>query len=157
MTIRCWPSGTFPPQQMNSRVTLNFIYFYSFLAVPAAYENSQARDWIWGAAETHVTAMGSARSLSHGATVGCPKFRISDVKWLLQNFYSFFFFSSAASLSYRNSQARGRIGAAAAGLCHSHSQARSELHLWPTPQLTTTPDPWPTECSQGLNLHPHGY
>ena len=33
------------------------------------------------------------------------------------------------------SQARGQIGAAAAGLHHSHSNAKSELHLQPTPQL----------------------
>ena len=31
----------------------------------------------------------------------------------------------------------GSIGATAACLCHSHSNAGSELHLWPTPQLTT--------------------
>ena len=34
-----------------------------------------------------------------------------------------------------NSQARGRIGAAAAGLHHSHSNTRSEPHLQSTPQL----------------------
>ena len=40
------------------------------------------------------------------------------------------------------SQARGLIGAIAAGLCHSHSRsnARSEPCLGPTPQLMTTPD-----------------
>ena len=41
------------------------------------------------------------------------------------------------------SQARGGIGAVAAGLHHSHSNARSELHLQPIPQLTTTLDPNP--------------
>ena len=55
------------------------------------------------------------------------------------------------------SQARGLIRAAAAGLHHSHSNTGSELCLWPTPQLTATPDPWPTEWGQGLNQHPHGY
>ena len=34
------------------------------------------------------------------------------------------------------SQARGQIGAAAPGLCHSHSNPRSEQPLRPTPQLT---------------------
>ena len=48
-------------------------------------------------------------------------------------------------MAYGGSQARGLIGATAAGLCHSHSHARSQLHLRPTPQLKTTPDPWPTE------------
>ena len=35
----------------------------------------------------------------------------------------------------------GPIRAIAAGLRHSHSHARSELRLRPTPQLTATPDP----------------
>ena len=34
-------------------------------------------------------------------------------------------------LAYGGSQARGQIGGAAAGLHHSHSNARSEPHLWP--------------------------
>ena len=37
------------------------------------------------------------------------------------------------------SQARGRIRATATGL-HNHSNARSELHLRPTPQLKAVPD-----------------
>ena len=37
---------------------------------------------------------------------------------------------------------RGRIGAIAAGLHHSHSNAKLEPHLQPTPQLVATPDPW---------------
>ena len=43
--------------------------------------------------------------------------------------------------TYGSSWAKGRIRAAAAGLCHSHSNARSKPHLQPTPQLTATPDP----------------
>ena len=43
------------------------------------------------------------------------------------------------------------------GLHHSHSNARSEPSLWPTPRLTTTPDPQSTEQGQGSHLHPHGY
>ena len=54
----------------------------------------------------------------------------------------FFFFaiSWAASAAYGGSQARGRIGAVATGLCQSHSNTGSELRLQPTPQLTATPD-----------------
>ena len=37
----------------------------------------------------------------------------------------FFFFLRATPAAYRGSQARGRTGAAAAGLHHSHSNARS--------------------------------
>ena len=43
--------------------------------------------------------------------------------------------------AYGGSQARGLIGAAATGLCHSHSNAESESHLQPTPQLPAMPDP----------------
>ena len=46
----------------------------------------------------------------------------------------------AALVAHGGSQARGRIGAIAAGLHHSHSNAGSELCLWPTPQLKATPD-----------------
>ena len=55
-------------------------------------------------------------------------------------FLSFCIFR-AAPTAYGGSQARGLIGAAAAGLGHSHSNAGSELHLRPTPQLMATPDP----------------
>ena len=56
------------------------------------------------------------------------------------------------------SQAIGHIRATAAGPHHSHSNARSEPCLPPTPQLRAMlPDPWPTEQGQGSNLHPHGY
>ena len=49
--------------------------------------------------------------------------------------------SWAAPAAYGGSQARGRIGAVAASLRQSHSNAGSELRLQPTPQLTATPDP----------------
>ena len=48
--------------------------------------------------------------------------------------------SWAAPSAYGGSQARGRIGAVATGLCQSHSNAVSEPRLQPTPQLTATPD-----------------
>ena len=47
--------------------------------------------------------------------------------------------------AYVGSKARGLIRAVAAGLRHSHGNARSEPHLQPTPQLTATQDPQPTE------------
>ena len=58
-------------------------------------------------------------------------------------FFFFFFFGlfKATPAAQGGSQARGRIGAVAAGLHHSHSNAESEPHLRPTPQLTATPDP----------------
>ena len=47
----------------------------------------------------------------------------------------------ATPTAYGRSQARGRIGAAAAGLHHSHSNTRSQPRLRPTPQFMATPDP----------------
>ena len=68
----------------------------------------------------------------------------------------YFCLFTAAPAAHGGSQARGPIGAAAAGLRHSHSHARSEPHLRPTPQLTATPDPGPTERGQGWNPQPRG-
>ena len=50
-------------------------------------------------------------------------------------------FSRAAPMAYGGSQARDVIGAVAAGLRQSHSHARSQPRLRPTPQLTATLDP----------------
>ena len=38
-------------------------------------------------------------------------------------------------------RARGPVGAIAASLGHSHSNARSQQHLRPTPPLAAKPDP----------------
>ena len=67
---------------------------------------------------------------------------IAHTSWyLLDLFFFFFFFSSlflrASPVSHGGSQARGRIGGVAAGLCHSN--ARYEPHL--RPQLTATLNP----------------
>ena len=42
---------------------------------------------------------------------------------------SIFSLFRATPAAYGGSQARGQIGAAAASLCHSHGDARSETHL----------------------------
>ena len=70
------------------------------------------------------------------------------------------FFSSrfmAAPMAYGHSQARGQIGAAAAGLHHRHSKAGSEPHLSPTPQLTAMPNSRPAERGQGSDPSLRGY
>ena len=55
--------------------------------------------------------------------------------------FCLFAISWAAPVAYGDSQARGRIGAVAAGLHQSHSNAGSKPRLRPTPQLMATPDP----------------
>ena len=76
---------------------------------------------------------------------------------LTQHFFFFWLFFRATLAAYGGSQARGLIGATAASLCHSHSNARSELCLWPTLQLPATPDPQPTEQDQGWNPKSSGF
>ena len=55
-------------------------------------------------------------------------------------FFFFFFAFRAVPLAYGGSQARGPIGAVAAGLRYNYSNAESEPRLQPTPQLMATPD-----------------
>ena len=61
-------------------------------------------------------------------------------QFCIAEFFFSFLFRSAPS-AYGNFQARGQIGAAAASLCHSHSNAGFEPCLQPTPHLTATLDP----------------
>ena len=53
----------------------------------------------------------------------------------------FFLLFRAAPEAHGDSQARDLIGATAASLCHSQSNARSEPRLRPTPELMATLDP----------------
>ena len=73
---------------------------------------------------------------------GNPEF-FSQEKQFYVFFFFFFFFclSRAAPAPCGGSQARGCIGAVAAGLyhSHSHSNATSEPRLQPTPQLMAMP------------------
>ena len=70
---------------------------------------------------------------------------------ILISFFFFFFclfaISWTALAAYGGSQARGLIGATAADLHHSYSNAGSKPSLQPIPQLT---------AMKGSNLHPHG-
>ena len=54
------------------------------------------------------------------------------------NFFLYFF--RAMSVACEISQMRDQMGATIASLRHSHSSAKSELHLQPTPQLMAIPD-----------------
>ena len=65
----------------------------------------------------------------------------SAYKAASQTSIDFFLLIRAVPRVYGGSQARGRIGAASAGLHHSHSNVGSELCLRPIPQLMAMPDP----------------
>ena len=58
-------------------------------------------------------------------------------------FFFFFFFGlfRAVPMGYASSHARGRIGAAATGLHHSHGHTRSKPRIPPALQLVAMPDP----------------
>ena len=63
-------------------------------------------------------------------------------KWDSSLFFIYLFCFLGPYLRHMEvSQARSRIEAEAASLHHSHSNARSELHLQPIPQLMATLDP----------------
>ena len=61
---------------------------------------------------------------------------MTSVFFLLFVCFCLFAISRAAPTAYGGSQARGRIGAVAAGRRQRHSNAGSEPPLQPTPQLT---------------------
>ena len=90
----------------------------------------------------------------------CPFLLYTKVTQLyLHSFFFFFVFfaiSWAAPTACGVFQARGRIGAAAAGLHQSHGNVGSEPCLRPTPQLTAMPDGYPTEQGQGSNPQSQG-
>ena len=73
---------------------------------------------------------------NHCATKGTPPFKIFNTLYFILFIFYFCLFaiSWAAPAAYGGSQARGLIGAAAAGLPQSHSNAGSEPHLQPTPR-----------------------
>ena len=65
------------------------------------------------------------------------------IEWICSLLFNLFFlsFSTATPTAHGGTQARVLIRATAAGLHHSHSNARSEPHLQPPPQLLATWDP----------------
>ena len=59
--------------------------------------------------------------------------------YYIVSIYIFFFLGSHPQ--HMKVPSRGQIGAVANGLGHSHSNAGSEPHLKPRPQLMAKPDP----------------
>ena len=96
-----------------------------------AWSRGSARPGGWG-----LGAGGQGRGV-HGLM------RIPDLPCVCLPLTAFFFFSllRGTPAAHGSSQARGRMGAAAAGLHHSHSNTGSQPLLRPTPQLTASPDP----------------
>ena len=57
----------------------------------------------------------------------------------------------ATPATYVSSQARGPIRSYSCQPMPQPQHAGTKPHLWPTPQLTATPDPWPTEWGRASN------
>ena len=76
---------------------------------------------------------------------GCKRVEMQPTQpvqtWELTAFLFSIFLFTAAPAAFGSSQARGRIRTAAAGLYHSHSNTRSELHLQLMPLLAARLDP----------------
>ena len=70
-------------------------------------------------------------------------------------FYFIFLGGGAAPAACGVSQARGLIGAVAAGLATA-TATWDPRHLQPTPRLMAMQDPYPTDGGQGSNPQPHG-
>ena len=68
-----------------------------------------------------------------------PKSLITEVFLIFLCFFSVLFFR-AAPAACRSFEARGRMGATAASVHHSHSNAGFQLFLQPIPQLMATLD-----------------
>ena len=89
-----------------------------------------------------------------------PQHHLLRIFAIVYSCFFFFFFSfslfRATQGVYGSLWARGQIGATAADLQHSHSNAGSKLHLQPTPQLTAMLDPWSIDWGLGSNPHLHG-
>ena len=90
-------------------------------------------------------------TLRQGPILGCPRQGTGPLSppsparykgpWSILPFPVLFLFLKAAPAAHGSSQTRSQIGAAAAGLCYSHSNSRSKLHMGPTPQLMALPEP----------------
>ena len=121
---------------------------FLWLGPPGVFKPQTCNHWTSGSLSIYGLDFPSTKKF-HMPFTYFPKY------WHLHNvfFLSFFpsllfsslLFSSylfrATPVAYGGSQPRGLIGAVAAGLSHSHSNAWSEPHLQPAPQLTATLDP----------------
>ena len=79
--------------------------------------------------------------LEEKASCGNEKLEFLESSYFTLDLFFFFFFFCATPVAHGGSQPRGLIGAVTASLRHSHSNARSEPRLRPTPQLMARQDP----------------
>ena len=105
---------------------LKFLFFI-FMAAPTAYGNSWARELNLSSSCNLCRTCSNARHLIHCATEATPL----DAFYFILFIYLFIYFPvfclfRAEPVAYGGSQARSLVGAVAAGLPQSHSNARSK-------------------------------
>ena len=98
-----------------------------------AYGSSQDRDWIFASAATYTAAAAVPDPLTHCTGMGIKPLPPQWPEQLQLDSFFLFLFRDVPE-AYGGFQGRVWIRAAAANLRHSHSNAGSELHLWPTLQ-----------------------
>ena len=91
----------------------------------------------------------------------CIEMVRKDILAFFPIFFKFLLFFLILELHLRHVEVprlRGRIRAVAADLYHSHSNTRSEPHLWPAPRLAAMPDPLNHLARPGVHpASPHRY
>ena len=135
------------PQQPQSRIRAAFVTYST------AHGNARSlTHWAMPRIEPPSSWI-LVRFINHWATTGIPMVFYQSLDntavWyrLKRTFFflnlKIFFLFRAALTEYGRSQAKGQIGAAAAGLyqSHSHSNLGSKPHVRPTPQLAAMTDP----------------
>ena len=145
-----------------------FFFFGLFMATPMAYGSSQAKGRIRAVVAGLRQSNSNARSKLHlqpipqlMATWILPLHEARDRTCILMDasqihfhwattetpcipfffFFVFLSFSRSVPEACGGSKAMGPIEAVSTGLHHSHSNARSEPRLRPTPQLVAMPNP----------------
>ena len=116
----------------DSRIEMHYLCFANLaLREKATSEKGKSPQW-----QCVQTLLGLAPWWHHLPKGFTCKYLHQTSLWVTRLFFLFFFFFLIVTPeAYVNSQARGLIWTAAAGLHHSHSTSRSKLHLWPMPQL----------------------
>ena len=107
-------------------------------------ENHGDQGWLWGKEDTWTRPWDTPGGGLHGSqeaeSPGLERKQGQEVSWgFLPRFFGLFV---CLGLHPQHMEVpRLGVGAAAAGLRHSHSHLGSEPGLQPTPQLTAAPDP----------------
>ena len=125
-----------------SQVTFHYIYHI--------FSHSSVKGHLSG---FYVLDSVSSSTMNIGVHITFPIMVFS--RYMSRSFFFFFFvfLFRAASEAYGSPQGRSQIGAAAVVLYHSHSNARTQLHLQPVLHLAAILDPCLNDAPFVHNAH----